>query len=100
MYCQMTHEPTELPSGSSSKRHHTPSADSPPKDIQYQKDLKVFNLLNTEAVCQKMICAMYRYLAVAHHPDKAPPGKADEFTVKMQEINSAHERLMKRHKLD
>ena len=93
------HTPWEDHHGPSSKRPRTPSAGSSPEDVQYEKDLKLFNLRNTEGVCSQMIKTMFRYHVLVNHPDKAPHDKKDEFTAKMQEFNNANERLMKRCKL-
>lgn len=41
----------------------------------------------------KQIKAKYRKLARKYHPDVAPPGKKEEYTEKMREINEAYEIL-------
>ena len=89
--CPMIHEWA----GPSGKRHRTPSPDRPPKRTQYQKDLELFCLLDSVKVCPAMVKSMYKYQSLAHHPDKAPRGKEQEFTAKMQDINNAFERLMR-----
>ena len=72
---------------------------NPPVD-QYDKDLALFGLRNTPEVNTAMIKHMFKYQALMKHPDKAPPEKKEDAKRKMQKLNNANERLMKRARRD